>query len=85
MQRTQGLHRSLQTTPDRTATIFGTRERTFHQQADRVARLAAGLRALGARRWRPRRHACTRNSDRYAEYLLAVPWAGGVVNPVNIR
>ena len=25
------------------------------------------------------------NSDRYAEYLLAVPWAGAAVNPVNIR
>ena len=25
------------------------------------------------------------NSDRYHEFLLAVPWAGAVVNPVNIR
>ena len=25
------------------------------------------------------------NSDRYAEYLLAVPWAGAVLNPANIR
>ena len=25
------------------------------------------------------------NSDRYHEYLLAVPWAGGVVTPVNVR
>ena len=84
MQLTQGLHRSLQTTPDRTATIFGTRERTFHQQADRVARLAAGLRALGAGAG-DRVGMLALNSDRYAEYLLAVPWAGGVVNPVNIR
>ncbi|MEO6470602.1 MAG: long-chain-fatty-acid--CoA ligase, partial [Aeromicrobium sp.] len=25
------------------------------------------------------------NSDRYGEYLLGVPWAGAVLNPVNIR
>ncbi len=25
------------------------------------------------------------NSDRYHEYLLAVPWAGAVLHPVNIR
>lgn len=25
------------------------------------------------------------NSDRYYEYLFAVPWIGAVVNPVNIR
>jgi acyl-CoA synthetase (AMP-forming)/AMP-acid ligase II len=84
MRLTQGLHRSLQTTSDRTATVFGTRERTFHQQADRVARLAAGLRVLGAGAG-DGVGMLALNSDRYAEYLLAVPWAGGVVNPVNTR
>jgi acyl-CoA synthetase (AMP-forming)/AMP-acid ligase II len=84
MHLTQGLHRSLQTTPDRTATIFGTRVRTFREQADRVARLAGGLRALGVGAG-DRVGILALNSDRYAEYLLAVPWAGGVLNPVNIR
>jgi acyl-CoA synthetase (AMP-forming)/AMP-acid ligase II len=84
MQLTQGLHRSLQTTSDRTATVFGTRERSFREQADRIARLAAGLRALGVGAG-DRVGMLALNSDRYAEYLLAVPWAGGVVNPVNIR
>jgi acyl-CoA synthetase (AMP-forming)/AMP-acid ligase II len=84
MQLTQGLHRSLQTTPDRPATIFGTRVRTFREQADRVARLAAGLRALGVGVG-DRVGILALNSDRYAEYLLAVPWAGGVLNPVNVR
>jgi acyl-CoA synthetase (AMP-forming)/AMP-acid ligase II len=84
MQLTQGLHRSLQTTPDRTATIFGQRVRTFREQADRVARLAGGLRALGVGVG-DRVGILALNSDRYAEYLLAVPWAGGVLNPVNIR
>jgi acyl-CoA synthetase (AMP-forming)/AMP-acid ligase II len=84
MQLTQGLHRSLQTTPDQTATIFGQRVRTFREQADRVARLAGGLRALGVGVG-DRVAILAFNSDRYAEYLLAVPWAGGVLNPVNIR
>jgi acyl-CoA synthetase (AMP-forming)/AMP-acid ligase II len=84
MQLTQGLHRSLQTTPERIATVFGTRERTFEEQADRVARLAAALLALGTGTG-DRVGILALNSDRYAEYLLAVPWAGGVLNPVNIR
>jgi acyl-CoA synthetase (AMP-forming)/AMP-acid ligase II len=84
MQLTQGLHRSLQTTPDGIATIFGGRVRTFREQADRVARLAGGLRALGVGVG-DRVGILAFNSDRYAEYLLAVPWAGGVLNPVNIR
>ena len=84
MQLTQGLHRSLQTTADQTATIFGARVRTFREQADRVARLAGGLRALGVEVG-DRVGILAFNSDRYAEYLLAVPWAGGVLNPVNIR
>jgi acyl-CoA synthetase (AMP-forming)/AMP-acid ligase II len=69
MHLTQGLHRSLQTTPDRTATIFGARVRTFREQADRVARLAGGLRALGVGVG-DRVGMLALNSDRYAEYLL---------------
>jgi acyl-CoA synthetase (AMP-forming)/AMP-acid ligase II len=84
MQFTQGLYRSLQTTPDAPATIFGTRVRTFREQAERVARFAAGLGALGVGVG-DRVGILALNSDRYAEYLLAVPWAGGVLNPVNIR
>lgn len=84
MQLTQGLHRSLQITPDRTATVHGARIRTFHQQADRVARLASGLHALGVGVG-DRVGILALNSDRYAEYLLAVPWAGAVLNPVNVR
>lgn len=84
MQLTQGLHRSLQTTPDQTATVFGTRVRTFREQADRVARLAGGLHALGVGAG-DRVGILALNSDRYVECLLAVPWAGAVLNPVNIR
>ncbi|WP_156516374.1 AMP-binding protein, partial [Rhodococcus sp. EPR-147] len=47
MYLTQGLHRSASTTPNRAATVFGDRVRTFAEQLDRVARLAAGLHSIG--------------------------------------
>jgi acyl-CoA synthetase (AMP-forming)/AMP-acid ligase II len=84
MYWTQGLHRSLQQTPDHPATIFGARVRTYREQADRVARLAAALRELGVRDGE-RVAILARNSDRFAELLLAVPWANGVLNPVSLR
>jgi acyl-CoA synthetase (AMP-forming)/AMP-acid ligase II len=84
MYLTQSLHRSLQQSPDRPATIFGNRVRTVAQSADRIARLAGGLSALGVQRG-DRVAILALNSDRYHEYFLAVPWIGAVVNPVNIR
>ena len=47
MNLTQGLHRAVQQTPDRPATVFGDRTRTWAESGDRVARLAAALRGLG--------------------------------------
>ncbi|CKI10186.1 long-chain fatty acid--CoA ligase [Mycolicibacterium smegmatis] len=84
MYLTQGLHRAVQQTPGATMTVFGERRRTFLEVADRVARLAGALRALGVRAG-DRVAMLAQNSDRYHEYLLAVPWANGVLNPVNIR
>jgi acyl-CoA synthetase (AMP-forming)/AMP-acid ligase II len=84
MQLTQGLHRSVQQTPDEIATIFGDRVRTFVEQRDRVAKLAGALRGLGVAEG-DRVGILSLNSDRYAELLLAVPWAGAVINPVNVR
>lgn len=84
MYLTQGLHRALQAHPDSIATTYGERSRTFAEQGDRVARLAAALQELGVAVG-DRVAMLSLNSDRYAEYLLAVPWAGAVVNPVNIR
>lgn len=84
MYLTQGLHRAVQRTPDAPATVFGERMRTWREQADRVARLAAALRGLGVRDGE-RVGILALNSDRYAELLLAVPWAGGVFTPLNIR
>jgi acyl-CoA synthetase (AMP-forming)/AMP-acid ligase II len=84
MHLTQGLHRALQATPDGTATVFGDRVRTFAEHGDRISRFAGALRDLGIRGG-DRVAILALNSDRYAEYLLAVPWADAVLNPVNIR
>jgi len=84
MHLTQAVHRAVQQDPQRLLTICAGRVRTVGESAERVARLAGGLRALGVGRgdrvavWAP-------NSDRYHEVLLAVPWADGVVVPVNSR
>ncbi len=84
MEVTMALHRQLQQYPDRPLTVFGDRVRTVRESADRVARLAAALQGLGVAAG-DRVGILALNSDRYHEYLLAVPWSGAVVNPVNIR
>ncbi|WP_033289258.1 acyl-CoA synthetase [Amycolatopsis jejuensis] len=84
MWLTQGLHRAVQQTPGTVMTICGKRTRTAAEVADRVARLAGALRDLGVQDG-DRVAMLALNSDRYHEYLLAVPWAGGVLNLVNIR
>ena len=84
MYLTQGLHRALQREPDSVLTICGDRTRTVREAADRVARLAGALRALGVGDG-DRVAMLSQNSDHYSEYLLAVPWANAVLNPVNVR
>jgi acyl-CoA synthetase (AMP-forming)/AMP-acid ligase II len=74
----------LQLQPDGLAVCFGDRRRTFREFGDRVSRFAAALQSLGMRPG-DRVAMLALNSDRYLEYLMAVPWGSGVLNPCNIR
>jgi long-chain acyl-CoA synthetase len=84
MYFTQPLHRNLQCFPDRTMTVCGERRHSVRQFAGRVARLAGALRQLGVASGE-RVAMLAANSDRYLEYLFAVPWADAVLNPCNTR
>ena len=84
MGLTQGLHRAVQHSPALPATICDGRIRTWVQSADRIARFAGALVGLGVRPG-DRVAMLSLNSDYYHEYLLAVPWAGAVLNPLNTQ
>ncbi|QBY55393.1 long-chain-fatty-acid--CoA ligase [Cupriavidus oxalaticus] len=84
MYFTQGLHRAVRQQPDTVAVCCGDERLTFAQFAQRVASLAGALRRLGIHGGE-RVAMLSLNSVRYLEYDMAVPWAGGVLNPVNIR
>jgi len=84
MNVTQHLQRNALHSPDCESTIFGDRVRNWSETRERVARLAGALRSLGVAT-DERVAILSLNSDRYVEYLFAVPWADAVVNPVNTR
>ena len=81
---TQALLRNCQQIPEHIATIDGQRRHTWAQLVERVARLAAGLQALGVAPG-ARVGVLALNSDRHLEIFFAVPWAGGVIVPINYR
>jgi acyl-CoA synthetase (AMP-forming)/AMP-acid ligase II len=84
MYMTQGLHRTLQRRPRDEAVRYLGRSLNYAELAERVARLAGGLQALGVQPGE-RVAMLSLNSQRYIEYFMAVPWAGAVLNPVNYR
>mgnify|MGYP003575277176 CR=1 FL=1 len=84
MQLTQSLRRAAQLFPGRTSTVFGKRRRTWAETADRVARMAGGIAALGVQPGE-RVMILASNSDRYLESVYALFWAGCVVVPGNTR
>ncbi|SEB24729.1 long-chain fatty acid--CoA ligase [Variovorax sp. YR216] len=84
MYLTLSLQRSMQLTPEKTATICGQRRHSFREYGERVGRLAGALRALGVQE-NDRVGLLSLNSDRFLECIMGVWWAGGVLNPVNIR
>jgi long-chain acyl-CoA synthetase len=81
---TQALKSAVQTRGDVVATIDGTRQRTWREVGDRVARAGSLLRALGVS-GDDRVAVLALNNDRYLELLFSATWAGGVVVPLNIR
>lgn len=84
MYLTQGLHRAAQQTPEKPATIFTGRMRSFRELGERVARAAAVLRTFAVRPG-DRVAILAQNSDTYVELLLGIWWAGAVAVPVNTR
>ncbi len=84
MRITQGLVRAAQVNGSGIATINGERRRTWRELAERVAKLAGALQKLQLTRG-GRVAMLALNSDRYLEYFFAVPWAGGILMPLNIR
>ncbi len=84
MNLSQCVNRAAQLHPQGLATIFGERKRTWTEFKERIARLAQGLKSLDVEN-DDRVAILALNSDRYLEYFFAVPWAGGMVVPINIR
>ncbi|MCB1669228.1 MAG: long-chain fatty acid--CoA ligase [Porticoccaceae bacterium] len=84
MRATQLFERAVAIRPHGVATVFGHRTRTWKELGERVPRLAGGLQSLGIDNG-DRVAALAMNSDRYAELFYAVPWAGAVFAPLNMR
>ncbi len=80
----QGLRRAVQINRSGIATIFGERRRTWGEVLERVRRFAGALRALGLSEG-GRVAMLGLNSDDYLELHYAIPWAGGVLVPINTR
>lgn len=78
------LFSSLCSLHEYSATIFQDRTNTWHELEWRVAKLAGALKQLGLKA-DDRVAILSANSDRYVELSFAVPWAGGVVVPMNTR
>ena len=84
MNLTQPLHKALIERPQAEALACAGRRTSWQAFADRVARLAAVLQQLGLQPG-DRVGMLGMNSDHYVVFFHAVWWAGGVINPVNMR
>lgn len=82
MYLTQGLRRCAERNPERLALIGGGRSWRWGEFGDRVARLAGALTTLGLRQG-DRVAMLSHNGPEYFEFSYGVPWAGGVIVPLN--
>ncbi|VTU45509.1 Long-chain-fatty-acid--CoA ligase FadD13 (plasmid) [Variovorax sp. SRS16] len=84
MQITSTLERAAQRQGERPGTVCGERTRSWRSVLERTRRVAGALREMGIAQGE-RVAVLSLNNDRYVELLYAVPWAGGVIVPLNIR
>ncbi|WP_166268919.1 long-chain-fatty-acid--CoA ligase [Marinobacter caseinilyticus] len=84
MYCTQALRRAALVAPRREATLCGDRTQSYTELYARVSKLAGALHAQGVNTG-DRVAILSLNSDRYFETFFAVPFAGAVLVPLNIR
>ncbi|MBL4608990.1 MAG: AMP-binding protein, partial [Pseudomonadales bacterium] len=84
MYLSQCVKRAAQVSGNKSATIFGERSHTWNEFSDRIQRFAGGMQKLGISAGE-RVAILALNSDRYLELFFAIPWAGAVMVPINIR
>src|SRR6476661_6236747 len=84
MNTAEFLQISSYVVPDRTAIVSGSTRVSYMELADRVARLAGALRALGVRR-RDKVAAMGVNSHRFVELYYACAKIGATFVPLNFR
>jgi acyl-CoA synthetase (AMP-forming)/AMP-acid ligase II len=80
----QSVRRAAQINPTGLATLFAGRSRTWALVGERIGRFAGALRHLGLEVG-DRVGLLSKNRDDYLEWYYAIPWAGGISVPVNIR
>ena len=84
MRISSTIKRAVQISGPALATDYLDRRRSWSEFGDRIARLAGALVELGVEPG-DRIAMLSLNSDRYLEYLFAVPWAGAIFVPINTR
>ncbi|MDB5715829.1 MAG: long-chain-fatty-acid--CoA ligase [Sphingomonadales bacterium] len=84
MYLTQCLHRMIRQAPDRTAAVDAGRTLTWRELSARVASFAGALQQRGLEPG-DRVAMLARNGTDFLVYILGTFWAGGVINPVNLR
>lgn len=84
MYLTQCLHRSTRTSPDRVAAVDARGAMDWRSLNHRVGSFAGALRERGLTPG-DRVAMLARNSNDFLVYVLGTFWAGGVINPVNLR
>lgn len=84
MFMTQPIHKALRQKPEATAVIFQEKVVSYRQLAADVSTFAGVLNGLGVVAG-DRVGILSMNSYQYVETVYGTFWAGGVINPVNVR